>query len=216
MPLVRMKVLILMTITSSFLVSAQANDNSLYQLTLKELMNVKVITVATGDEKTLAQAPSVASVISAGDIKTMGAQTLAEVLNTIPGLHVSPTSQIMGPKYLIRGINTRLNPQVLMMVDNVPITSVVRGDRHVIWGYFPLNSVARIEVIRGPGSALHGADAFSGIIHVITKEYQQSTSELGARIGSFNTRQYWATSDWIHMENPAVRSFWPQPITMSH
>ena len=56
----------------------------------------------------------------------------------------------------------------------------------------PLENVARIEVIRGPGSALYGADAFSGVINVITKTAADiDGTELGARAGSFNSRDAW-------------------------
>ncbi len=79
-----------------------------------------------------------------------------------------------------------------MLVNGIPITNVLWGDRGQIWGGMPLENVARIEVIRGPGSALYGADAFSGVINVITKTAADiNGTEYGLRAGSFNSRDAW-------------------------
>ncbi len=153
------------------------------------------VSLSTGTKKLLAKAPSVASVITAKKIKQMGYRTLSEVLATVPGLHSAHNSELMAPKFTIRGISSQYNPQTLMLVNGTPISSVVRGDRHTVWGAFPVTAIARIEVIRGPGSALHGADAFAGVINVITKEFSDiEKTEIGVRGGSFNSTDLWAQS----------------------
>lgn len=122
----------------------------------------------------------------------MGATGLEQVLESVPGLHVSISNIASGPIYSFRGIHTSHNPQVLMLVNGIPITNVFAGDRSQLWGGMPLENVARIEVIRGPGSALYGADAFSGVINVITKTAADiDGTEYGVRAGSFNTRNAW-------------------------
>lgn len=79
-----------------------------------------------------------------------------------------------------------------MLVNDIPITNVYVGDRGQVWGGMPVNNIARIEVIRGPGSAIHGADAFSGTINIITKKADDiSGTETGFRGGSFNTAEGW-------------------------
>jgi iron complex outermembrane receptor protein len=156
------------------------------------------VSIATGTKKLISKAPSVASVVTSADIERMGARTLSEILATIPGLHVSLSSQANAPKFKIRGISTQYNPQSLMLVDGAPISSIVRGDRHVAWGLFPIKSIARIEVIRGPGSALYGADAFAGVINIITKTVDDiKQTEWGVRAGSFNTKEAWLVSKFI-------------------
>lgn len=150
------------------------------------------ISLATGSQQPIARAPSVATVITAQDIAAMGATDLDQALASVPGLHVSMTYLAMNPIYGFRGIATQQNPQVLMLVNGIPITNVFWGDRSQLWGGMPLENVARIEVIRGPGSALYGADAFSGVINVITKTAAQIRgTEYGLRAGSFNTRDAW-------------------------
>lgn len=150
------------------------------------------VSIATGRQQPISRAPSVATVITSRDIEAMGATDLDQALESVPGLHVSMSNVALNPFYNFRGIATKYNPQVLMLVNGIPITNVFAGDRGKIWGGMPLENVARIEVIRGPGSALYGADAFAGVINVITKTAADiNGTEYGARAGSFNTRDAW-------------------------
>lgn len=150
------------------------------------------ISIATGSKQSINRAPSVSTVITAEDIKAMGATDLDQVLESVPGLHVSKNNVAMNPIYSFRGIATKYNPQVLMLVNGIPITNAFWGDRSQIWGGLPLENISRIEVIRGPGSALYGADASSGVINVITKTSDDFKGmESGVRTGSFNSRDAW-------------------------
>ena len=150
------------------------------------------ISIATGSSQAITRAPSAATVITAHDIKAMGATDLDQALESVPGLHVSRSNIASKSIYSFRGIHTVQNPQVLMLVNGIPITNVFAGDRSQLWGGMPLENVARIEVIRGSGSALYGADAVSGVINVITKTAADlKGTEYGARVGSFNSREAW-------------------------
>jgi iron complex outermembrane receptor protein len=150
------------------------------------------VSIATGSRQPLSRAPAVATVITAQDIASIGATDLDEVLETVPGLHVARETQGFAPVYVIRGINLGYNPQVLMLVNGVPLTTVFTGNRGAGWGGMPVENIARIEVIRGPGSALYGADAFSGVINIITKTAADvNGTEVGLRGGSFNTGDAW-------------------------
>lgn len=150
------------------------------------------ITIATGSRQLLSQAPAVASVITAADIRAMGATDLDQVLAAVPGLHVSVSPRAYSPLYSIRGIYSENNPQVLVLVNDIPITNVYVGDRSQVWGGMPINNISRIEVMRGPGSALYGADAFAGTINIITKTADEiAGTQTGVRLGSFNTSEGW-------------------------
>lgn len=149
------------------------------------------LSIATGQKQLVAKAPAVASVITAEDIQALGANTLEEVLATVPGVHVSLSSTYFSPIYSVRGVYTDKNPQVLMLVNGVPITQTHFGDRGGR-ANFPIRDIARIEVIRGPGSAVYGADALAGVINVITKTAQQiGGTEVGLRAASFDTTEGW-------------------------
>ncbi|GAB6039481.1 TonB-dependent receptor plug domain-containing protein [Endothiovibrio diazotrophicus] len=146
--------------------------------------------LATGTAKPLSRAPAVATVITADDIEAMGANELDEVLESVPGLHVSAHPIAYNALYQIRGIASEFNPQVLMMVNGFPITSIFHGDRGNVWGGMPVAAIQRIEVVRGPGSALYGADAFSGVINIVTKGPDDlHGSEARAGIGSDGIRR---------------------------
>lgn len=149
------------------------------------------VSIATGVSQPLSAAPAAATVITADDIRRMGAIDLNQVLETVPGLHVGLSSLRFSPVYSIRGIHTERNPHVLVLINGTPITQAFQGDRGVNFN-LPVESIRRIEIIRGPGSAVYGADAFAGVIDVITKngaDYQGV--ETGIRAGSFDTAAGW-------------------------
>jgi outer membrane receptor for ferrienterochelin and colicins len=149
------------------------------------------LSIATGQKQLIAKAPAVASVITAEDIEARGANTLEEALEAVPGMHISLSSTYLSPIYSIRGVYTDKNPQVLMLVNGVPITQLHFGDRGGRPN-LPVRDIARIEVIRGPGSAVYGADALSGVINVITKTAEQiGGTQVGVRAASFDTTEGW-------------------------
>lgn len=146
------------------------------------------ISIATGSRQSLSQAPAVTSVITAEMIAAMGATDLDQVLETVPGLHIGRSNVGYNPIYVFRGVASTYNPQVLVLVNGIPITNLFHGDRNLIWGGMPVAAIARIEVIRGPGSAVYGADAFAGVINIITKKSEDiDASSLTVSYGSFDT-----------------------------
>ena len=150
------------------------------------------VSIATGRRQPIVLAPAVASVITAADIEAIGATDLDEVLETVPGLHVARSVIALNPIYVVRGIFSFFNPQVLVLINGIPITNLFQGDRNQVWGGMPVNDIARIEIIRGPGSAIYGADAFAGVINIITKTADDiAGTEVGVRAGSFDTKDAW-------------------------
>lgn len=162
----------------------------LLALSLEELANLEV-SLATGTAKPLKLAPAVASVITHSDIERMGTTSLEETLAGVPGLHVGAMFPYLRPHYSIRGVHSRLNPQVLFLVDGQPVTFSYNGPKNPVFS-MPISMVERVEVIRGPGSALYGADAFAGVINIITlKRARITTLESGVGYGSFDRRDAW-------------------------
>ncbi len=161
------------------------------------------VSIATGSKKSIDKAPAVASVISAEAIKELGARTLNEVLESVPGLHIAPSAlNRLNPVYSIRGIHTGYNSQVLLLIDGVPFQYSHSGSRPELFN-LSVAAIERVEVIRGPGSAVYGADAYSGVINVITKDAQSiAGTEMGARVGSFDSRDLWLQhgDSWNDME----------------
>lgn len=150
-----------------------------------------LISIATGSETPISKAPSVATVITEEDIWRTGASDLDDVLEMTPGLHVSRSHVGFAPIYSIRGIFTERNQHVLLLINGIPMTSVHFGNRNNTWGGMPVHNIKRVEIIRGPGSALYGADAFSGVINVVTKKHDDIVDQVGTRVGSFDSQQLW-------------------------
>ncbi|UTW46056.1 TonB-dependent receptor [bacterium SCSIO 12696] len=170
-------------------VMAFAEDNEDF---FSEFGDEDLISIATGYDKPISKAPAVATVITQSDIHAIGATDLDDVLETVPGLHVARDALGYNPIYVFRGIYSSLNPQVLMLVNGVPFKSLFQGDRHLAWGGMPVENISRIEIIRGPGSAVYGADAFAGVINIVTKQGDEAQGlRTGARAGSFDTTEAW-------------------------
>lgn len=153
------------------------------------------VLIATGNKQLVRNAPSTATVITAEEISAMGATDLDEVMEAIPGIHVNRSTNGYLPIYVFRGIYSTYNPQVLMLVNGKPVTDMFAGNRGNIWGGLPLENISRIEVIRGPGSALYGADAYAGTINIVTKTAAEiAGTQFGVRAGSYDTWSSWVQS----------------------
>ncbi|MEG3638456.1 TonB-dependent receptor plug domain-containing protein [Magnetococcus sp. PR-3] len=177
---------------SSVLLASPAQEEfDPFALSLSELADVAIVTIATGLPTALAESPAVTSIITAEEIQAMGATHLDEVLERIPGLHVAPSDVLLSPLYSFRGIHTDQNPQVLMLVDGRKVHNT-SNDARPRQFKLPITMISRIEVIRGPGSAVYGADAFAGVINIITKSPEDvKGTQYGMRLGSFKTREAW-------------------------
>lgn len=161
--------------------------SNLLGLSLEELMQVEV-SISTASRQPISRAPSVVTVITQNDIKATGATNLVDVLEGVPGIHVRANQFGNRPLIQFRGAN---GTQTLLMVNGIPMKDLLWGFG-IFWKGLPVSIIDRVEIIRGPGSALFGADASAGVINVITKSADTiRNSEVGARVGSFNSKSVW-------------------------
>jgi len=164
-----------------------SNMDQLLSLSLEEVMATKVM-ISTNTKQTLSKAPSAVSVITAEDIKASGTTNIAEILQSVPGIYIRTNLFGFRPQITFRGA---ANPHTLLMVNGVPERDLV-WSTGIFWRGLTANMVERIEIIRGPGSALFGSDASAGVINIITKSAGKiAQSEVGARAGSFDTQAGW-------------------------
>lgn len=175
-----------------------AAAGSLLDLDLDSLSQLEVRS-ATGFKMAARDAPAVLAVITAAQIEAMGARSLDEALQGVAGLHIVPKNR--QPGFVIRGMYTYDNPQVLVTLNDLPISQVFTGALGA-GVRLPLAAVDRIEVVRGPGSAIFGADAFAGVINIVTRDAsREAESAAGLQAGAFGTAGLWARSssrlaDW--------------------
>ncbi|WP_020408897.1 TonB-dependent receptor plug domain-containing protein [Hahella ganghwensis] len=178
--------------TAAHGVNDDFSDDGLWDLSPEELGQIRVTSIASGTPTPLDKAAAITTVITANDIEAMAATDLDEVLETVPGLHVTRSQLAYAPRYVIRGIASANNPQTLVLINGIPVTNLALGNRGNVWAGMPLKSIAKIEVIRGPGSALYGADAFAGVINIQTKGPEDIDNlKVGVGYGSFDTKSSW-------------------------
>lgn len=166
-----------------------ADVEALFALSLEELAQLEV-SVATGTPRTLREAPAAASVITARELEGMGARHMDDALMAVPGLHVARAGLMYSTNYYFRGVAGIDNPHTLVLVNGIPMTSQLLGDRVLGWPGVPVQAIERIEIIRGPGSAVYGADAFGGVINIITKGPDDvARDQATLAVGSFGSRE---------------------------
>lgn len=147
---------------------ARADDVDLAMLSLEELMEIEVALVSRQPERVL-DVPAAIHVITAADLRRTGVRSLPEALRLVPGMQVA---RVDGNKWAVsvRGFNSLFANKLLVLVDGRSVyTPVFSG---VFWDAPDVifDDVERIEVIRGPGGTLWGANAVNGIINIVTRE----------------------------------------------
>ena len=154
---------------ASIALSAWPQDKpaDLSDRSLEDLMNIKVTSVSKKEQK-LSQVAAAVFVITQEDIRRSGATNIPDLLRMVPGLDVA---QINANTWAIsaRGFNLQFANKLLVLIDGRAVYTPLFGG--VDWDTqdVPLEDIERIEVIRGPGGALWGANAVNGVINIITK-----------------------------------------------
>jgi iron complex outermembrane receptor protein len=147
--------------------AAYSDQGELINLSVEDLLNIDVISVSK-KAKSLNDSPAAIFVITQDDIKRIGATSVPEALRLAPGLDIA---RIDSNKWAIsaRGFNGRFANKLLVLVDGR--NTYTRAFAGVYWENqdVMLEDVERIEVIRGPGATLWGANAVNGVINIITK-----------------------------------------------
>ncbi len=166
---------------------AEAGDaRSVLEMDLRELAEIRVTSVSRRPQK-LADTAAAVYVITSEDIRRSGATTLPEVLRMVPGVEVA---RINATTWAVtsRGMNGRFSNKLLVLVDGRSVyTPLFSG---VYWEVqdIPLEDVDRIEVIRGPGASMWGANAVNGIINVITRPAREDRGWLVSGTGGTEER----------------------------
>lgn len=140
----------------------------LAELSLADLMDIEVTSVSKKAER-LTDAAAAITVITNDDIRRSGMTTVPEVLRLVPGVQVA---RVDANRWAIsaRGFNGAFSNKLLVMIDGRSVYTPLFGGTYWDAQDYPLEDIERIEVIRGPGGTLWGANAVNGIINVITKK----------------------------------------------
>jgi len=161
----------------------ELQDEALY---LKE----ETVSIASRYAQPISQAPSDVYVITDEDIKYSGATDVPTLLRQVPGLEVMQTNAV-DFNVSVRGDNQLLANKLLILVDGKSIYIDQSGQ--VLWKFLPVafTEIKRIEVLKGPASAVYGFNAFDGVVNIITKspeEMRGSTLQVaGGGLGTILT-----------------------------
>jgi iron complex outermembrane receptor protein len=169
----------LLLATTAVRADSTADTNSIQSLkrmSLDDLMSVEITSVSKKEEK-LTEAPAAVYVLTQEDIRRSGATCIPEALRLVPGLDVA---RIDAHTWAIssRGFNSEFADKLLVLIDGRSVYSPVFSG--VLWDVQNpmLEDVDRIEVIRGPGASLWGANAVNGVINIITKSAKDTQGWL--------------------------------------
>ena len=168
-------------------------QNDLTQISLENLMNMEV-TSASKKEQKISQVAAAIYVISQADIRESGALNIPDLLRMVPGLDVA---QVSSSAWAIsaRGFNLQFANKLLVLIDGRAVYTPLFGGTFWDTQDVPLEDIDRIEVIRGPGGTVWGANAVNGVINIITKKAADTQGALvtgggGTRAQEFGTLQY--------------------------
>ncbi len=161
--------------------STQSTQTDLTSLRIEDLMSIDV-TSASKKEQKMSRVPAAIFVITQEDIRRSGATNIPDLLRMVPGLEVA---QVTASIWAIsaRGFNSQYSNKLLVLIDGravyTPLFSGVYWDAQDV----PLDSIERIEVIRGPGATVWGTNAVNGVINIMTKITRETPGGIATAEG---------------------------------
>lgn len=167
-------------------VSAEATSVVHFQMEEESFMTDEVVVSANRNEVSRKAAPVVVNVMSAKLFETVNSTDLAKSLNFQSGLRVENNCQNCGfPQVRINGLE---GPYSQILINSRPIISALSG----VYGLeqIPVNMIERVEVVRGGGSALFGANAVGGTINIITKDPINNSFQVASTMSNMNGKSW--------------------------
>jgi len=154
-------------------------------MTLEELLDVSLVSAVTGYERALESAPASVTILKASEWQVKGVHTLSEALRGVVGVQTSLLNGSNSERQpYIRGLAGSFGQQVKILIDGIAINRIHHGGSPSL--DIPLLGFKRIEIIRSAGSATYGADAFAGIINLVSEPSGEKQQKLSGVIGSFD------------------------------
>lgn len=171
----------------------RSNDPYIFRELVKKYKNYGGITVTSVSkfEETLEETPATIFVLTQEQIKNRGYLDIEQIFHDIPGFSIAKGN---GPAYSLlypRGYRTTLNDKFLLLVDGIEENDL-NSDNAVFNRQIALSNIKQIEVIYGPSSTMYGANAFSAVINIITKdalfkEDKKFSADIQTNFGSWDT-----------------------------
>ena len=143
-----------------------------------------VVVTATRTAQTVDETLAPVSIVSSEDIERLQAQSVQEVFQSLPGVHIASNGGAGQPASIfLRGSES---DHVLVMINGIKIGSVTTGG--AAFQNIPVDQIERIEIVRGPRSSIYGSEAIGGVIQIFTKKgLVETTPEFSIGAGSFDS-----------------------------
>ncbi|MCK5542531.1 MAG: TonB-dependent receptor [Desulfobacterales bacterium] len=151
----------------------------------------EIVVTATKTKEDISNAPGSIDVISREDFEKRDIKTIDDALSIIPGVFVKRTKGLMDSTSSVRLRGFNNDRYTLIMIDGHPINDAYTGG--VEWGMLPIDSVEKVEIVKGPASALYGGNAMGGVINIITRTPEKTQGIIKAGIGNNGTYGYSAS-----------------------
>src|SRR5579863_7395404 len=158
-----------------------ARQPDLSEVSIEDLMNIEVTSVSKKEQK-MSQAAAAIFVITQEEIIRSGATNIPDLLRMVPGMDVS---QINANTWAVsaRGFNDQFSNKLLVLIDGRTVYTPLLGGVNWDTQDVPLEDIDRIEVIRGPGATIWGANAVNGVINIVTKRAADTPGALVSAAG---------------------------------
>ncbi len=177
----------------------ETSDQAISELSLEQLLTVKI---ASRNEESVDEAPSSVTVITQQQIQVLGVDSLQALLNYVPGFQSSrEVEQGTADRISARSRSTAVSESVLVLIDGQRLNDLYSGGISILNRKISLEHIKQVEIIRGPGSALYGSNAFLGTINLITE-----SGENRARL-SLGDDGYARVSALLHADSSATSNF---------
>ena len=208
---------VIMSLSVNLFGQTKISSDSLYQMSIEELMGIDVSTV-TKFQRDIKTLPDFVTIINSEQIKNMGARTIEDVLKIVPGFN-STINQFGLKEFEIRGFTSTNSATIKFLIDGISINNNVFGEATRVFDDMSLDGVERVEIIRGPGSAIHGSNAMLSVVNIITDK-STNKDELNIKLkgGSYSTYEssiefqkiisedfkVWGTLNYLKTEGPEL------------
>jgi outer membrane receptor for ferrienterochelin and colicins len=151
--------------------SASPRYKTLFQQVRESKEQILQVTSVSKKAENLLYVPATVAVLNSKDFAQRGYKSLEDILHDLPGFDVIRGNGIGSTNFYQRGYRSTSNDRTLILIDGVEENDLV-SNTVLIAPQYPLSDIERVEVIYGPASTLYGANAFMGVINIITKNFR--------------------------------------------
>lgn len=188
-------ILILILLMSSLQMAYSQQElttDSLFNLSIENLMNLEVVTAGKFNQKAKLS-PAFITVITKDQIINSGLRNLSDLLLLVPGFNIT-INQFGLNEIKLRGLGNTSSSGIKLLLNGISLNNNVFGDATRVFDDMSLDNVVKVEIVRGPGSALYGSNAVLSVINIITdSDAVENVFQNTLRYGSFNTIE-WTTN----------------------